>query len=199
MTKKALKVLLVEDSEDDARLAIRVLRSAGFDPSYRRVQDAATLRAVIDAEPWDAVLSDFRLPSFSGVEALRIFRESGLDIPFIFVSGTIGEETAVEAMKAGASDYVMKQNLARLAPALERELGQAVIRAQHRQAQVDLELTRDRYVDLYDFAPVVYLTVSSEGEIVQLNLTAADMLGDIRAELLYTPLARFAAQAHAGL
>ena len=199
MTKKALKVLLVEDSEDDARLAIRVLRSAGFDPSYRRVQDAATLRAVIDAEPWDAVLSDFRLPSFSGVEALRIFRESGLDIPFIFVSGTIGEETAVEAMKAGASDYVMKQNLARLAPALERELGQAVIRAQHRQAQVDLELTRDRYVDLYDFAPVGYLTVSSEGEIVQLNLTAADMLGDIRAELLYTPLARFAAQAHAGL
>jgi len=192
VTKKALKVLLVEDSEDDARLAIRVLRSAGFDPSYRRVQDAATLRAVIDAEPWDAVLSDFRLPSFSGVEALRIFRESGLDIPFIFVSGTIGEETAVEAMKAGASDYVMKQNLARLAPALERELGQAVIRAQHRQAQEELELTRDRYVDLYDFAPVGYLTVSADGVIAQLNLTGADMLGDTRERLLAAPLSRFA-------
>src|SRR5438105_3845804 len=141
-------------SEDDARLAMRMLRRGGFEPSYRRVQDPDGLKAAIREERWDAVLSDFRLPGFSGVQALEIFRESGLDIPFIFVSGTIGEETAVEAMKAGANDYVMKENLARLAPALERELGQAVIRAKHRQAQEDLEVSRDRYVDLYDFAPV---------------------------------------------
>ena len=188
---KPIQLLLVEDSEDDARLAVRVLRQAGFAPTWRRVQDAPALKAAIREEPWDAVLSDFRLPSFSGVEALQIFRDSGLDIPFIFVSGTIGEETAVEAMKAGASDYVMKQNLARLAPALERELGQAVIRAQHRQAQIDLEVSRDRYVDLYDFAPVGYLSVSAQGSISQINLTGADLLGDTRERLLADRFSRF--------
>jgi len=141
---KTIKVLVVEDSEDDTRLAMLTLRRAGFEPSYRRVQDADSLLAAISEERWDAVLSDSRLPTFSGVEALRLFRKSGLDIPFIFVSGTIGEETAVEAMKAGASDYVMKENLARLAPALERELQQTEMRAERRQAQRD----RDRHFDL---------------------------------------------------
>lgn len=188
---RPIKLLVVEDSEDDARLEMRTLRQAGFEPRFERVQDAAGLRAAIGRERWDAVLSDFRLPSFSGVEALRIFRASGQDIPFIFVSGTIGEETAVDAMKAGASDYVMKQNLARLAPALERELEQAAIRAKHRQAQIDLELSRDRYVDLYDFAPVGYLTVSAEGSIAQLNLTGAEMLGEERERLLQARFSQF--------
>jgi PAS domain S-box-containing protein len=181
--RKPIKVLVVEDSEDDAKLAMRMLRQGGFDPSFRRVQEAQALREAMRHERWDAVLSDFRLPGFSGVEALRIFLATGQDIPFIFVSGTIGEETAVEAMKAGASDYVMKQNLARLAPVLERELAQAVVRAEHRQAQIDLELSRDRYVDLYDFAPVGYLTLSAECTIEQLNLTGADMLGAARERL----------------
>ena len=141
---KAIKVLVVEDSEDDTQLAMLTLRRAGFEPSYRRVQDAQSLLAAIGEEHWDAVLSDSRLPTFSGVEALRLFRQTGLDIPFIFVSGTIGEETAVDAMKAGASDYVMKENLARLAPALQRELAQASVRAERRQAQLD----RDRHLDL---------------------------------------------------
>jgi PAS domain S-box-containing protein len=190
---KAIRILVVEDSEDDARLAVRMLRRGGFEPSYRRVQDAESLTAAIGQERWDAVLSDFRLPSFSGVQALKVFRSFGLDIPFIFVSGTIGEETAVEAMKAGASDYVMKQNLARLVPALERELEQATIRAKHRQAQIDLEVSRDRYVDLFDFAPVGYLSVSVEGSIAQLNLTGADMLGDERERLLNVRFTRFVA------
>jgi len=132
---KAIKVLVVEDSEDDAKLVMRSLRRAGFEPLYRRVQDIDALRSAFRDEHWDAVLSDFRMPGFTGVEALTIFRSFGLDIPFIFVSGTIGEETAVAAMKAGASDYVMKQNLARLAPVLERELAQAAIRTEHRRAQ----------------------------------------------------------------
>jgi PAS domain S-box-containing protein len=190
---KAIRILIVEDSDDDARLAVRMLSQGGFEPTYRRVQDAETLIAAIGHERWDAVLSDFRLPSFSGVQALKVFRSFGLDIPFIFVSGTIGEETAVEAMKAGASDYVMKQNLARLVPALERELEQATIRAKHRQAQIDLQVSRDRYVDLYDFAPVGYLTVSVEGSIAQLNLTGADMLGEERERLLNARFARFVA------
>ena len=172
-----VNILVVEDSEDDARLVARVLSRGGFAPTCRRVQSLAALQEAFDQQRWDAVLSDFRMPQFSGIEALQAFRSRDLDIPFIFVSGTIGEEIAVEAMKAGASDYVMKQNLARLAPVLKRELAQAVIRAEHRQAQRDLELSRDRYMDLYELAPVGYLTLAADGRIEQLNLNGADMLG----------------------
>lgn len=196
--RKAIKVLVVEDSEDDAKLAMRTLRQGGFIPTYRRVENAEALKAAFEAERWDAVISDFRLPGFTGVEALEVFRSTGLDIPFIFVSGTIGEETAVAAMKAGASDYVMKQNMPRLAPALERELGQAVIRAEHRKGQIELELSRDRYVDLYDFAPVGYMTLSAEGLIEQVNLTGADMLGEPRDGLLRARFARFVLPADSG-
>lgn len=188
---KAVKVLIVEDDEDDAKLAMRMLRVGGFDPTWRRVQHGDALRAAFAEERWDVVLSDFRLPKFSGLEALAVFREVQMDIPFIFVSGTIGEETAVAAMKAGASDYVMKQNLARLAPVLERELNQALIRAAHRKGQLDLELSRDRYVDLYEFAPVGYLTLSPEGLIEQVNLTGAEMLGVKRDHLLRVRFVQF--------
>lgn len=190
---QSVRVLVVEDSEDDARLAMRMLRSGGFAPSYMRVQDIESFRCALGQEPWDAVLSDFRLPGFSGVDALNAFRDCGRDIPFIFCSGTIGEEIAVAAMKAGASDYVMKGNLARLAPALQRELAQAAIRAEHRQAQIDLEASRDRYMDLYDFAPVGYLTLTDEGHIAQINLTGADLLGHARDALAGAAFRRFVA------
>jgi PAS domain S-box-containing protein len=189
--RKAIKILVVEDSEDDAKLAMRALRHGGFIPTYLRVENVEALRAAFEREHWDAVLSDFRLPGFTGVDALNVFRGTGLDIPFIFFSGTIGEETAVAAMKAGASDYVMKQNMARLAPVLERELGQATIRAEHRKGQIDLAVSRDRYVDLFDFAPVGYLTLAADGRISQVNLTGADMLGQQRDHLLLARFARF--------
>ena len=189
--RKAIKVLIVEDSEDDAKLAMRVLRQGGFIPTYLRVENVDALTAAFGEERWDAVLSDFRMPGFNGVDALAAFRSTGLDIPFIFFSGTIGEETAVAAMKAGASDYVMKQDMARLAPAMERELGQALIRAEHRKGQIELEISHDRYIDLYDTAPVGYLTLSAEGLIAQVNLTGADMLGEQRDHLLHARFARF--------
>jgi signal transduction histidine kinase len=135
---RPIKILVVEDSEDDARLALRALRRGGYEPEHRRVQDITGLLQAFENERWEAVISDFSMPGFTGIDALNAFRTTGLDIPFIFVSGTIGEETAVMAMKAGASDYVMKQNLARLAPALDRELAQAAVRAERRQAEVDL-------------------------------------------------------------
>src|ERR1019366_7731893 len=96
-------------------------------------------------ERWDAVISDFKMPGFTGMDALNIFRSTGLDIPFILVSGAIGEEIAVEAMKAGASDYLMKANLARLAPALERELKETQMRAAHRRAQAALTDSEKRF------------------------------------------------------
>ena len=189
--RKAIKVLVIEDSDDDAKLAMRMLRQGGFIPSYRRVENVGAMRAAFEEERWDAVLSDFRLPGFTGVEALEVFRSTELDIPFIFFSGTIGEEIAVAAMKAGASDYVMKQNMARLAPVMERELDQALIRAEHRKGQIELKASRDRYVDLYDSAPVGYLTLSAEGLIEQVNLTGADMLGQQRDSLVRTRFVDF--------
>lgn len=138
MTDRPIKVLAVEDSENDFRLAVRLLRKAGFTPDCRRVQDLQSLRQALVERTWDAVISDFSMPGFSGLEALVEFRKTGLDIPFIFVSGTIGEEMAVAAMQAGANDYVMKENLSRLGPALERELAQAARRAAHRQTEAEL-------------------------------------------------------------
>jgi signal transduction histidine kinase len=136
--ERPIRILAVEDSENDFRLAMRQLRKAGFAPEGRRVQDLASLRQALSEGPWDAMISDFSMPGFSGLEALAEFRSTGLDIPFIFVSGTIGEEMAVAAMHAGANDYVMKENLRRLGPALERELAQTARRAAHRQAEVEL-------------------------------------------------------------
>jgi signal transduction histidine kinase len=138
MNERRIRVLAVEDSENDFRLAMRLLRRAGFEADGRRVQDLQSLRAALGDGSWDAVISDFSMPGFSGLEALTEFRKASLDIPFIFVSGTIGEETAVAAMQAGANDYVMKENMSRLGPALERELAQAARRAAHRQAESEL-------------------------------------------------------------
>jgi PAS domain S-box-containing protein/diguanylate cyclase (GGDEF)-like protein len=134
----AIKVLVIEDSKEDAELTLRLLRRGGFDAQYERVDTAAATQAALERQTWDAVISDFSMRGFTGLDALSLVRAADPDIPFILISGTIGEETAVEAMKAGASDYVMKGNLARLAPALERELAEAALRAERRQAQRDL-------------------------------------------------------------
>ena len=120
-----LRLLLVEDSADDADLILHELRRAGYDPTCERVQTAAEMKAALAERPWDLVIADYVLPHFSAPGALTLVQESGLDLPFIVVSGAIGEETAVQAMRAGARDYIMKGNLARLAPAIVRELHEA--------------------------------------------------------------------------
>jgi PAS domain S-box-containing protein len=129
-----LRVLLVEDSEDDAQLLLSELRHGGFDPVPTRVDTAAGLAGALDAQEWDVVLSDYLMPRFDGLAALKLVRERELDVPFILVSGVIGEEFAVTAMKSGAHDYISKSNLSRLVPAVERELREAGVRRQRRQA-----------------------------------------------------------------
>src|SRR4051812_30194769 len=111
-----LRVLIVEDSEDDAELALAELKRAGYEPHWKRVYSAQDLQAALGGEEWDLVIADYSMPSFTGLEALGLVRASGLDLPFIVVSGTIGEDVAVAAMKAGAHDYLIKDRLARLAP-----------------------------------------------------------------------------------
>ena len=130
-----LRLLLVEDSEADAKLVLRMLKLGGFNVQSERVESAPTMAAALERQAWDAVISDYTMPQFTGLDALNILRSAGLDIPFILTSGTVGEEIAVDALKAGASDYVLKGNLSRLPNVLKRELREAAIRAEHRQAQ----------------------------------------------------------------
>ncbi len=135
--KKTLRVLIVEDREDDALLILRALQKSGCEPSFERVETEEGMRVALRDQLWDLVLSDYHLPRFNGMAALRLLKETGLDLPFILVSGAIGEETAVEIMKAGANDCVMKENLQRLAPAVERELRDAAVRRERLQAEQD--------------------------------------------------------------
>jgi DNA-binding NtrC family response regulator len=119
---KPLHVLMVEDSADDAELIIEELQRGGYDVSTERVQTASGMREALGRARWDMVVSDYDMPTFSGPEALEVLKTTGQDLPFIIVSGTIGEETAVAALKAGAHDFLGKTHLARLLPAVEREL-----------------------------------------------------------------------------
>ena len=137
---KPLQVLVVEDSEDDALLIVRELRRNGYEVTFERVDTRAAMAAALEKQTWDVIIADYVMPQFSGLDALKLLQESGLDLPFIIVSGKIGEDTAVAAMKAGANDYIMKGNLTRLAAATERELHEAKIRQEHRQMEEQLSI-----------------------------------------------------------
>ncbi len=130
-----LRLLLIEDSEDDAALVVRALTRGGYTVIVERVDTPAALRAALGRQAWDIAIADYTMPSFSGTVALQMLRERDADLPFIFVSGTIGEDSAVAAMKVGAHDYIMKGNLKRLVPAVERELRDAAVRRERRRAE----------------------------------------------------------------
>lgn len=142
MDKQALELLLIEDSADDAELCLLELKRGGYDPYCHRVETAVEFAMALDAHSWDVILSDYSLPRFSVAEALRILEARQLDIPFILVSATIGEEAAVAAMKAGARDFVMKQNIGRLVPAVEREIREAQLRRERRVLEEKLRETQ---------------------------------------------------------
>ena len=130
-----INVLIAEDSADDTLVLIRELQHGGFEPNYQRVETAEAMRAALQENDWDLVIADHKMPRFSSTEALQEVRNSALDLPVIIVSGNIGEQFAVDAMRAGAHDYIMKDSLKRLAPAIERELREAETRAAHRRAE----------------------------------------------------------------
>jgi len=129
-----INVLIVEDSENDTKLLLEELRKKNFSPIHWRVETAGEMSAALERQSWDVVLSDYVMPQFSGPDALLLLREKNLDIPFIVISGTYGEEAAVHMMKAGANDYLTKANLSRLAPVIEREMAAAKSRRAHRKA-----------------------------------------------------------------
>jgi two-component system, cell cycle sensor histidine kinase and response regulator CckA len=144
MPGRPLSVLIVEDSETDAALIARELRKGGFDPVSERVETAEAMTSALDGGTWDVIVSDYTMPRFSAPAAYLLLKEKGIDLPFIIVSGTVGEETAVAAMRLGVQDYLVKGNLARLVPAIERELREAGERQARRRAEDSLRKTQQQ-------------------------------------------------------
>jgi signal transduction histidine kinase len=143
---KPLRVLIVEDSENDARLLLRELNRFGYEPVYERVYTANDMKTSLEKPNWDVIISDAVMPQFSGLEALKLVQDKGLDIPFIIASGKISDDTAVISMKAGAADYIMKDNLARLGPAIDRELQEKMVR---REREKTSRVLKEREEELH--------------------------------------------------
>ena len=180
-----LRVLLIEDNEDDAFLLTRHFERAGFHPLLRRVETADAMRHELtqpDAE-WDVILADYNLPTFSAPAALQLLKRLGRDLPFIMMSGAVTEETAVDAMRAGAHDYVSKQNLARLIPAIERELREARARRLRRDAEEALRVSEERFRRLIKAMPVGLMIADPSGLVYYANNTVERLLGYSEEEL----------------
>lgn len=195
-----LKVLVVEDSEDDALLLERELRQGGYEVISERVDTAKAMSAALKKQEWEIVISDYVMPNFSGIDALKTLRSSGSDVPFIIVSGQIGEETAVEAMKAGANDYLMKNKLARLLPAVKRELEEAVTRRERRKAEAELLRHKEHIEELYHNTSDGYLSVNVDCKVVEANNAFLKMSGYSKQDIANKGVEMFfdnASEAHA--
>ena len=174
---RPLRVLLVEDSADDADLLLAELRRHDYAPQVERVETAAAMRRAFEAGTWDVVVSDYRLPRFSGTKALELTRQLAGDLPFIMVSGTVGEETAVAALKAGAHDFVTKDNLSRLCPAIEREMREAANRKELRRTGELLLRSEQRFRALIEQSTDLVMVLAADGRITYLSPTARQELG----------------------
>ena len=183
--REALRVLIVEDSPDDALLVLHELERDGFDPVYERVDTPEGLRTALSDElRWDLIISDYSMPRFRAPEALKIVRASDLDAPFIIVSGTLGEEAAVEAMKAGAQDYVMKDRLSRLGSTVARELREAEARRRFREAEEALRASEERFRATFEQAAVGMAHANLDGDWLKVNRKLCDISGYEEGELL---------------
>ncbi len=158
---------------------IRQLRQGGYEPIATRVDTPETLSAALEQDAWDLVIADYSMPRFSGVDALKLVQAKRLDVPFILVSGTIGEETAVEAMKAGAHDYLMKDNLKRLGAAIARELREAQVRRERKQAQETLKQKTEELTKLFEN------TVGREERVIDLKAEVNQLLQELGRTLKY--------------
>ncbi|MCX5816500.1 MAG: GAF domain-containing protein, partial [Proteobacteria bacterium] len=174
-----IRVLIIEDSEDDTLLIVHQLERAGYKLTYERVETADAMHEALERETWDIIISDYNMPHFNGLEALKLYKEKGLDIPFIIVSGAIGEEIAATAtVSSGAHDYVMKSNLSRLVPAIQRELREAESKRERKLTEQELLLTdirQEALLKLYQMADIPLDTIT--GFVVEecLKMTGSEI------------------------
>jgi len=178
---QSLRVLFLEDSEDDVLLLIRHLERGPYRVSYEQVQTEEAFREALGASEWDLVISDYSLPGLNALAAIQLFNGLGLDIPFLVVSGAVGEETAVEVLKSGAHDVLIKNNLVRLVPAVERELREASERKARRTAELALQESETKFRRIVETAQEGIWMLNSRGKTTYMNRRMSDMLG-IRTE-----------------
>lgn len=181
---KLLRVLIVEDSEDDTLLLLRELKNGGYKVEHLRVETEPAMRKALKKTPWDIVIADYNLPKFSAPAALQLLHEVNVDLPFIILSGAIGEETAVEAMRAGAHDFIMKDQLVRLLPAIERELRETDVRKERRAAEQALRENQELLRRVIDTTPAHIIVKDREGKIILTNLSAATLRDTVPEDII---------------
>ena len=183
----SLRVLLIEDSEDDAALLLRELRRGGYEPLWERVDSAEALAAAVARGDWDLITCDWVMPAFSALAALDLLRARACDLPVIIVSGEVGEEVAVSALKNGAHDYVSKHRLTRLLPAVERELRDHAEHRARRRAEASLRRAQERLQLFVEQASEVIFTLDREWRLSSVNAAATAVLGYAPSELIGRP------------
>lgn len=179
-----LRVLLIEGSEEDATQLLNELQRGGYAPEWERVDTPSAMKAALEKQQWDIAISDYHLPQFSAPAALNLLKEKGIDLPFIIVSGAIGEDIAVAAMKAGAHDYLRKGKLARLIPAIARELREASERSTRRQAEQALREKEESFRSLIENALDIITTIGNDGIIRYESPSIERVLGYKPEELI---------------
>lgn len=174
---QSLRVLIVEDSEDDVLLIIRELKKGGFNPIYERVETAAAMRKALQEKQWDIILCDYKLPQFSAPSAIALLKETNIDIPILIISGKIGEDTAAECMLVGAQDYIMKNNMSRLCPAIARELDEADSRNKRKQMEQALFQSEEKYRNILENIEDGYYEVDLAGNFTFFNGSLCRIFG----------------------
>jgi len=182
--ENTLKVLVVVDAAEDAQLVARELARGGFSVKFRRAANAQALRAALDGSPWDVILCDYTLPGFDGLQALQVVRESGLDTPLLMISARVGEEAAAAAIRAGAADFLLKENLARLAPAVKRELAEAGRRRERRRSEKELREKLDFIQVLIDTLPTPIFYNDPKGLYLGCNRAFEEQIGLKKGEIV---------------
>ncbi len=177
-----LRLLLIEDSEDDCFLCIRTLERAGYKVDYTVITTAEEMSHELQSHPFDIIIADDGLPAFDAERALLLLRSHNLDIPFLIVSGNIGEQTAIRLMQQGARDYLRKDNLARLGAVIDRERQEALIRKQKREADESMLLAARQWQETFNSISDIVLVLDRDFRIVQANQAARSILGESRLE-----------------
>ena len=177
MKDQSLRVLIIEDSENDALLIIRELKKGGYNPVYERVETAAAMKKALKEKQWDIILCDYSMPKFNAPSAIAVLKKANIDIPLIIVSGNIGEETAAECMRLGAKDYIMKDNLSRLCPAIARELEDAKVRNKQKHMEEKLRREEQRFRAFIEHSLDIIVIMNLEGIVTYLNPAIERALG----------------------
>jgi PAS domain S-box-containing protein len=181
-----MRLLIVEDSQDDVLLMLRALRRAGYEVTHEVVSTSAAMQSALERQEWDVITCDYSMPRFSAPAALAMAKQLRPEVPFIIVSGEIDLNVAILLLQEGAQDYIQKRELARLAPAIERELREVEVRRERRQAEIALRESEIRYRDMFDAAPLAIFRSSLEGKTIDINTEFLRMFGYSSREEFFT-------------